>query len=746
MFFRICILAVFFIFSPGIAQHYLWPTNASNLLTSSFCEFRPRHYHAAIDIKTWNTTGYRAFAVEDGYVMRVRVSAFGYGKAVYLKLKDGNIAIYAHLERFWPALEKYVDRIRRKRRQYRVDLHLRANQFPVRQGQVVGYTGRTGIGVPHLHFELRNSKNQPINPLNYYRNSVEDKIAPSLYQTALIPLSYNSLINFSPDTVLLDLPRKKQVLLPDTFCLSGKIGVALKVYDRANGAPNRFGFYRARMWVDDSLVYTVQYDRFSYSQSKLVELDANYSLWRKGLGVFHNFYRHPANTLPHFGNTPPGGGILDSDKLPDGLHRLRVEVEDFWQNTARFEMNFLSGKPPLLSYNLNRWLDDELFLQVESPVALRNFVVEQYRNPHGWQTANRLNVLGMLENNGGFQYTLSLAADSGCVPAVLKLQGLSEAGFPTLPLFFVQPTPGRQKAENTLPYWRNHRVRKDWISLKVTVPDRQARNFTRGISESFQTAFIFPSNPGMYQIHLPVADVLAKSDSLPTGVASFVRAVKLCDRRRTIELVSEDRLFQTRFAPESFYSPTAVRVRKILPDQPVHTVELPYRQVGAVYDLQPFDQPVNQAIPVSLTIPDSSRDLPGLGLYYLDKKNGWTFLEASFDSTRFRFTSTVTSLEKFTLIQDTVPPVVLPAQKIRAGKLLSRNGYLTFLVKDEMSGIRKESQIEVLVNGKWHLFEFDPEEDTISFRVVPGTRGKTKVTIRVFDNIANESEKEFYIQ
>lgn len=749
---RLCILGtifwgvVFFFSRQAPAQHYVWPTNASHLLTSSFCEFRPRHYHAAIDIKTWNTTGYRAFAVADGYVMRVRVSAFGYGKAVYLKLKDGNVAIYAHLERFWPALEKYVDRIRRKRKQYRVDLHLRANQFPVRQGQIVGYTGSTGIGVPHLHFELRNTKNQPINPLTYYRNRVKDQIAPTLYQAALIPLAYNSLVNFSPDTVLLDLHRQKQVSLPDTFYLSGKVGLALKVYDRANGAPNRFGFYRARMWVDDSLVYTVQYDRFSYAQSKLVELDANFSLWRKGLGVFHNFYRHPANTLPNFGKTPPGGGILDSRQLPGGLHRLRIEVEDFWQNRASFQMHFYSGTPRLLDYDLNRWLGGELFLRIKSPVPLKKFLAEQYHNPHGWQPINRFTTLASLETGDGFQYTLSLTADSSRMPAMFKIRGISADGFPTTPLFFEQPVAGQQRSESTLPQWQEQSLGKDWISLKATVPSRQSRNFIRDILGSFPAAFILPGDPGVFRIHLPVADVLAKPGSLPAGVASFVRGVKLCDRRHTVELVSEDRLFGVRFTPGAFYAPAAVRVRKLPADLPAQIVEPPYQQLGAVYRLQPFDQPVNEAVQVSLTIPDSLRHLTGLGLYYLDKKNGWSFLSSSFDSSRFRFTSTVTSLEKFTLIQDTVAPIVLPAQKIRSGKLLTRNGYLTFVVKDEMSGIRNESQIKVLVDGQWHLFDFDPEEDTISFRIASAQKGNAKVTVTVFDNIGNKTEKEYRIR
>ena len=70
-----------------LAQKYLWPTNASQALSSSFCEYRPGHYHAAIDIKTWNSEGYKCYAIEDGVIEKIRISPFGAGKALLHKIK-----------------------------------------------------------------------------------------------------------------------------------------------------------------------------------------------------------------------------------------------------------------------------------------------------------------------------------------------------------------------------------------------------------------------------------------------------------------------------------------------------------------------------------------------------------------------------------------------------------------------------------------------------------------------------------
>ena len=102
-------------------QAYLWPTNASDYLSSSFCEFREGHYHSAIDIKTWNTEGYPCYAVADGSIKRIRVSPFGYGKVLYLQLEDGNTAVYAHLQRFNEAIDKQVREIQFRNKKYRLN-------------------------------------------------------------------------------------------------------------------------------------------------------------------------------------------------------------------------------------------------------------------------------------------------------------------------------------------------------------------------------------------------------------------------------------------------------------------------------------------------------------------------------------------------------------------------------------------------------------------------------------------------
>ncbi|MFP4192555.1 MAG: M23 family metallopeptidase, partial [Candidatus Hydrogenedentota bacterium] len=78
---------------------YHWPLDVDPVLTSSFGEYRTGRFHAGIDLRTYGI-GQPVRAPEDGEVVRVRTSPYGYGKALYIRLADGNTAVFAHLDRF----------------------------------------------------------------------------------------------------------------------------------------------------------------------------------------------------------------------------------------------------------------------------------------------------------------------------------------------------------------------------------------------------------------------------------------------------------------------------------------------------------------------------------------------------------------------------------------------------------------------------------------------------------------------
>ena len=151
------------VFAAGASSGYEWPLDLPRQLTSSFAEYRPGRFHAGIDLRTQGV-GRPIRAAHDGYVSRVRCSPWGYGKAVYVQLPDGNTAVYGHLSDYRSDLLAYVRKAQHAKQRYTVDLYPELKAFPVRRGEVIAKSGQTGIGAPHLHYEVRDKDQHPINP------------------------------------------------------------------------------------------------------------------------------------------------------------------------------------------------------------------------------------------------------------------------------------------------------------------------------------------------------------------------------------------------------------------------------------------------------------------------------------------------------------------------------------------------------------------------------------------------------
>ena len=134
---RLIIIIILFACEAALAQKYLWPTDASDHLTSSFSEPRPRRFHAGLDIKTWGKSGFKVFAARDGYVTRMRVSPYGYGRALYILLDTGETAVYAHLQKFNHKFQAIAEREQEQKKLFRIDKYFKANALPVEGEEIL---------------------------------------------------------------------------------------------------------------------------------------------------------------------------------------------------------------------------------------------------------------------------------------------------------------------------------------------------------------------------------------------------------------------------------------------------------------------------------------------------------------------------------------------------------------------------------------------------------------------------------
>ena len=75
------------------------PLKIPLLMSANFGELRPNHFHSGIDLKTQGRIGLPVYAMDDGYVSRVVVSPWGFGRAVYISHSSGltTAVSYTHL-------------------------------------------------------------------------------------------------------------------------------------------------------------------------------------------------------------------------------------------------------------------------------------------------------------------------------------------------------------------------------------------------------------------------------------------------------------------------------------------------------------------------------------------------------------------------------------------------------------------------------------------------------------------------
>ncbi|MFL0123570.1 M23 family metallopeptidase, partial [Tenacibaculum maritimum] len=76
------------------------PLKIPTILSGTFGELRNNHFHSGIDIKTQGKEGIKIYAPANGYVSRIKVSQWGFGKALYISHPNGYTTVYAHLKSY----------------------------------------------------------------------------------------------------------------------------------------------------------------------------------------------------------------------------------------------------------------------------------------------------------------------------------------------------------------------------------------------------------------------------------------------------------------------------------------------------------------------------------------------------------------------------------------------------------------------------------------------------------------------
>lgn len=331
-------LAILWGAAVNAGSDYLWPTKGIPVqLTSVMCDKRNNHPHAGIDLGLHGKVGVVPIvSVDDGVLMRIRSSRHGYGNAVYVRMPDKHVAVYAHLDRFSPRLNKIAESIRRRTGQKKLDYYFEEWELstPIRRGEIIGFGGNTGTSSAHLHFELRYDDAINLNPLtNGF--PVADTVAPTINALQLVPVDPDALVRGKSAPVVLRVGKGGQVVgAASPVDVSRRVGLSVSAQDRAKPGGRRFSPYRIALRVDGAPFFETRYEKWSWFDTRLVDEQYDMSAARK---LFMRVYNPFPTDIPFFSAADAG----TFDALPPGPHEVEIVVADAAgnQSTATLAIN-----------------------------------------------------------------------------------------------------------------------------------------------------------------------------------------------------------------------------------------------------------------------------------------------------------------------------------------------------------------------------------------------------------------------
>ena len=701
-----------------------------------------------LDIKTNGKIGQEILAVEDGHISRVRSDFNGYGKALYQRTVSGHEVVYGHLESFTPLMEKVWRLQQAKRRSYNVDAQFSPREFQVKKGDLIGFSGNTGHSfAPHLHFEYRSSKSEPLNPLTMAFN-LDDNVMPIPIKLAVIPISQGSLINASPLSQIIPLFRDKggTYHFADTISVFGEFGLAVQAVDKREGTNNTYQFHRAELIIDGQPEFELNYTKIPFSQGKFAKTVIQYDLKRKNLGEFQKLYRLAEHRKISI-HASDNSGILG---LAPGFHSVGINIFDAHGNKTVVR-GMVAGTFPMTLEAKEIFRDKKVVTLALAPrrggLPIRDAVVYNF-TPYGFPD-QKVDILHAEQVKKDLHITIPLAAIQD---RILQIIGINQLGGMVNPYHWttlnleisvvdVHPNLKISNTERGLFF----QVDLDhYVPARATIRLANDNTFmSYSLAQIQPNTFLTERLSHQVVNNMKYVDVELTHEGL-SRETRFHYLLQAVGPGQEYHVISNDRNCSIETKPGTFYQTNVIWIDNVKEFAPVTDGF----HLSPVYQIQPFDLALKSKFRVGIRYDRDLVEHSNLGIYYYEgKEEKWVYTPTENNRRKQILTAEMEQMDAVTVIQDLDSPQIKNTFPGNSGRYHIQDvNRIEIEVDDSISGIEsEEASFDLLLNDNPVYPAYQPLKKTVSYNFdQPLKEGQHKIDFKVRDRMGNESAGTIY--
>lgn len=711
---------------PPSSAPFAWPLKRDIQLSSGFGDGRPGRFHMGIDLRTGGKIGAPVYAPEDGYIRRISMSYFGYGKGLYLAGRSGRTYVFGHLNDFNKAIGSFVERKQLAAQRYYQDIQPDAGALPVKKGELIAHSGQTGAGAPHLHFEIRDGDNRPQNPLLFPGIRLKDTTPPKFKAVWLVYRDDHSLFADGERDIRLKPVTDKagRTRIADTVLVTGRFAVEAAVTDVVAPGSFAIGPERLTLTIDGRRYHRVEYDRLDYAENRLSLLDRDPDPAKRDYDRVYALYRKPGNTLSNYRSDAPGDGTF-ADTV-EGFHTVAIEAADAFGNTRTLEFTVLYSpmETMIVDPSAARVDNSRMALPLVAAAGRAGFdIVRVYGLRNGAAdtllSAKSAVVGDTLVVNGSFARFREFRL-------VFRRQGIS---YPAVYLSRIDAASSASRAEITT----RCTIVDDGLLCRAETTGSVAGRLIGEIATDRGTDRVAyrQTAPGRFAaFYRPSEDVRfidrivttsPEAGAADTVVLGFHHLASGRSAR-----IDHDDVVVAGDAGDVFGDALlAVRDTALPPPASGRFVRRPF---ALLPDWLAFAAPIGLSVPLA-----GSPDNDKTAFYIHREGNRWSWIGRRTDPEGGRLSATVSGGGAYAVLTDTVPPTIAAVNIADKASLTSGRPQIRCTVADELSGFEDDRNFEITIDGKWIIPEYDADQKLLTGKphwTIHGTSHRLAITVR----------------